>query len=172
MHEKQIYAGKTEAQTERQLAEGVQANRRRCYLFGILLRLQRRPLKRQHKFDELRTVTKVRELKISEIAQLVSMGQLILDEATRSIMMRNLRMILQDMDHVALIGITVRSPLMGVKGVQKGVLDEVERWCRAWRTRGLLVLVNVRATTAAAPSMLSRLNTTQRWAECDRAQAP
>jgi hypothetical protein len=140
-------------------------------LFPLMIRLQRRPLKKQHNFGAMRSVISLRGLEAKELGAIVELAQTTLDATGRSIFMKNFRMIMAGQSKVVTLGVNIRSPALQIKGFEKQVLQDLQRWTRQWKRAGVLVLLTVRLVAAASQSVISALDSTPSWSAKARDEA-
>ncbi len=72
---------------------------------------------------------------------------------------------MQDMRTVQFVTVQVKSPLVSLTPGQDVFRAMVRKWCRAMGKRGIVVMAKVRIVTAAAPSLKTYLENTQRYSK-------
>ena len=75
------------------------------------------------------------------------------------------------MDKVLTLVMSMRSPLLAVRGFEKKILGRISEWTRKLKKAGVLVLVTVRLVASAAPTLLSTLDNTPLWSTQPRSLA-
>lgn len=85
----------------------------------------------------------------------------VLDGSARSIARRNFKLILEGHGAVVSVVMDLRSPLFGLKPAKDEVLRAIRKWTTAWDKLGVVLIVKLRMTTTAAPTILSVLENTQ-----------
>ena len=139
------------------LEEGRLALQKHNRFLPFLTRLQRRPLKRQHGFDTLGTVQRLRGMSVADLTHLLEMGERILDGTSRSIFLRNFRLIMSSNSRVIAVTMNLKSPAFAAKGFEKKLLGRLRSWVKEWRHAGILVICSVRIVACSADSLLSAL---------------
>jgi hypothetical protein len=66
---------------------------------------------------------------------------------------------------VVSLGVQMKTPLFALKGFEKQALRRIRTWCSTWRRQGIVVLVHLKMVQAAAPSIISLMDTSQKWAK-------
>ena len=90
--------------------EGLQEQQRQHSLFPLIMRMQRRPLKRQHNFEALKTVQHVRSLNARSLRTLLKLAQSVLDAVGRSIFFTNFREIMKGAQSVVFPALNIKTP--------------------------------------------------------------
>jgi len=159
-----VYVIKDKATNEAETKEqGRRATRRRNLLFPLLIRLSRRPLKRQHGFDELGAVKKLRALEARDLKHLLDLAEHALDGTSRSIFMGNFKMILRNGTKICTLRFQVKSPIFATKGFERAVLRQLRGWCADWVEKHVVIMLQVRLVASSSRSMLGTLDTTPAW---------
>lgn len=113
------------------------------------------------KFGNIPVVKKVRGLNEKRFVKLISIIEGVLDGTARSIAHRNVRLIGSGHIPHAVVVMTVKSPLLVVKGVRNKMIARIRRWLGKWPVNGAAVLMKMRTTTTAAGTILTELDNTQ-----------
>ena len=130
-----------------------------------MMRLQRRPLKKQHHFENLKTVRTLRDLDPHVLGTLLKLAQTISDGVGRSIFYTNFREIMKNSSKVVFRSLNIKTPLFGVRGVEKKILGILQSWIQNWREHRIQAVVTTRLVAAAAPSLIGRLDSTPTWSD-------
>lgn len=148
-----------------EVADTGNERRRRKAMAAWVARLIRRPLKKQRNFDELGIVKKLRSMHDREVLRVIRMVQEHYEGSSRSIGMKNIKMILSGQSRLAVFCISIRSPIFAIRGAKASVVSAVKKWVSALQKKELVVYATVRCTAAATPSLLDVLDNTQEMSE-------
>ena len=135
-----------------QLEEGRLALQGHNRLLPFLTRLQRRPLRKQHGFEEFGSVQRLRSMSVADLTHLLEMGERILDGTSRSILLENFRLIMGSNSRVIAVTMNLKSPAFAAIGFEKKLLGRLRSWVEQSRHAGALVICSVRVVASSAGS--------------------
>jgi hypothetical protein len=159
------YAISTDSVDTNVKTEGVRDRMKQRVLFPLLMRMQRRPIKELTGFEDLKTVTTLRNLTVKNLTRLLQLAQGVLNRTSKSIFMVNFKSMMKKTGKVVSLGVQMKTPLFALKGFEKQALRRIRTWCSTWRRQGIVVLVHLKMVQAAAPSIISLMDTSQKWAK-------
>lgn len=142
----------------------------RRFLFGLAVRLGRRPLRVNEKGARgpaHRTIKFVRSMDGKSLTKLIFVIQGTLDGTSRSIALANLRKMKTD-GKLVQVAVSLKSPMLGLPGMKKQILNHLKDEAARWKGCGVTVLIRARLTTAAARSTQDLMENTQKWSEKER----
>merc|ERR1712139_456306 len=74
--------------------------------------------------------------------------------------MRNMRLILKPMPRVHTLAITIRSPLLALKGVEVGIIRALKSWIQQGVRCGHCIILVFRSAVTAAPTIRTIMENT------------
>jgi len=119
-------------------------------------------------FNGLGAVRQLRALAVKKIARLLQLAQTILDKTGSSIFMKNFRLILRKSTTIIPLAVQVKSPLFSLRGYEKTILQRLRAWAASIRKGGVVVIMRARLTASAAGSLMSLMESAQKYSKRDR----
>lgn len=139
-----------------------------CKILPIVMRMARRPWKASTDMDTMRVVRRLRELTPKMVSRLMALAQTVLDPTGRSIFQQNIQKAFRNSSKIAIMNVTLRSPLFAVKGVEEKVLQQLRRWLHRWSKQGITVLLRTTLALRKGQSIMSILDSSSAWAKKPR----
>lgn len=133
-------------------------------MLPIVMRMGRRPWKLLPGFSDMRVVKTVRRFGQRKLGRLVGFAQMVLDTSSRSIFHVNLKLVLAGMRKICTMAVNIRSSLLALSGAETKLLQCLRRWVARWGRQGFFIILRATITVASSPSILSILDSTEKWA--------
>lgn len=113
-------------------------------------------------------VVRLNTLSLRKLAQMLSLAYMLLDGVNFNIFLHNFKLALSRRRDILVSSLHVNNVLLGVDAISKGFYKFLRQWCYQWMKCGVLILLHVQASVAAAPSILSILDSTPKWGKLDK----
>ena len=120
-----LYELESAPQKRRQCEQEFEKQRQ---LFGLIMRLARRPWLVTERFQQLATVQTIENFSLRKLKRLFYVGDLLLTKAPRDSFLTNVRLILSFSAKAAVIDMTLKNPLFTIETIKLCRVRFLKQW--------------------------------------------